>query len=319
MPFDSATRRKIVPLQIQTRPTGGGILRWNLPRSGLLARLYLGIRGSVAGTLSAPNAMGMASIVRRVRVQINSGVDLFSLTGPGYHYMFRGMQELGSDEVPQSNARDAVTATTFNLDMVIPIQINQRDPVGLVMLQSEQTLVQLEVEFEADTTVATGATVTATVTPYLEFFTVPVSRDDWPPLNIIHSVLEENRTVAAAGDAAYEWPRGNTYLQIIHGYGMGATGADNWNRVRIRTNQSDVFYDMVPLAMDIERNFSGFMQPRELGVIPFDLVGSSGLGMYDKLRDTINSAMTTDLETVLTTTGAGTLYTVRRQLIKLAE
>jgi hypothetical protein len=319
MPFDAATRRKIVPLQIQTRPTGGGILRWNLPRSGLLARIYLGIRGSVAGTLSAPNALGMASIVRRVRLQINSGVDLFSVSGAGYHYLLRGMSELGSDETPQSNAKDAVTATTFNLDMVIPVQINQRDPVGLIMLQSEQTLVQLEVEFEADATVATGATVTATVTPYLEFFTVPVSRDDWPPLNVIHSILEETRAISAAGDAAYEWPRGNTYLQLVHGFGIGATGADSWNRVRVRTNQSDVMYDLVPMALDMERNFSGLMTTRELGAIPFDLVGSSGLGMYDKLRDTINSAMVTDLETVLTTTGAGTLYTVRRQLVKLAD
>src|SRR5262245_25575050 len=106
--FDAATRRKIIPLTSQSRPTGGGTIRFTFPRSGLLARIYLGITGTVTGSLSAPNGAGFASIVRRVRVYLNSGVELFSVSGPGYHYLLRGMSELQSDEVPQSNARSAV-------------------------------------------------------------------------------------------------------------------------------------------------------------------------------------------------------------------
>jgi hypothetical protein len=316
--FDAATRQKFIPLTVQAKPTNGGTIRWNLPRSGLLARVYLVIRGTVAGSISAPNALGMASVIRRVRLQINSGIDLFSVTGAGYHYLMRGMSELEADELPYVNARSAVSATSFILDMVIPVQINQRDPVGMVMLQSEQTLVQLEIDFEADSNVATGATVTATVEPWLEVFTVPVSQDDWPPLNVIHSVLEESRVIPGAGDFTYEWPRGNTYLQLMHGFGIGVPGSDSFSRVRLRVNQSDNIMDVIPRFLDIQRSYSTFTT-RLPGVIPFDFVGSSGLGMYDKLRDTINSAMLTDLDTVITVTGAGTLYTMRRQLVKLAE
>jgi hypothetical protein len=315
--FDAATRMKIVPLTVQTRPTGGGTIRWNLPRSGLLGRIYLIMRGTVAGTLTVPNPLGFASVIRRVRLQVNSGIDLFSVSGAGYHYLLRGMSELESDETPQSNARSAVTAAAFNVDMVIPVQINQRDPVGLVMLQSEQTLVQLEIDFETDANVATGATVTCTVEPYLEVFTVPVSQDDWPPLNVIHSVLEESRVIPGAGDFTYEWPRGNTYLQLIHGCGIGVPGADNFSRVRLRLNQSDNILDAIPRFLDMQRAYSTLLT-RVAGTIPFDLVGSSGLGMYDKLRDTINSQMVTDLDTVITASGAGTLYTLRRQLVTLA-
>lgn len=316
MAFDSATRRKIVPMTIQNKPTGGGTVRWTLPRTGLLARVHLGIRGTVAGLSGGPNALGLASIIRRVRLTANSGIDIFNISGAGYHYLFRTMNELESDIVPQSNARSAVANGSFNLDMVIPVQVNQRDPLGLIMLQSEQTMLELSIDFEADGTVGTGTTVTCTVTPWLELFTVPVDQADWPPLNMIHQVLEDAQAVPAAGEFAYNWPRGNTYLQLIHGLGIGVPGADAFTRYQLRVNQSEFLMDVTPMFLDIERNFST-LSTRIPGTIPVDLAGSAGLGMYDKMRDTINSQMVTDLASVIQASGAGTLYTVRRQLVTL--
>ncbi len=52
-------------------------------------------------------------------------------------------------------------------------------------------------------------------------------------------------------------------------------------------------------------------------MIPIDLMSSAGLGLYDRVRDTINSALVTSLDSVITATGAGTLFTMRRQLVNL--
>lgn len=317
MAFENATRRKIVSLPAQARPVGGGTISFTLPRTGLLARVFLLIRGNVSGSLSEPNALGMASIVNRVRLTANSGIDVVNVSGPGYHYLFRDMQELEYDVSPQSNARAAVTAAAFNLDMILPIQINQRDSLGLMMLQSEQTLLTLSLDFLADASVATGATVTATVTPFLELFTVPTNVEDWPPLNVIHSLIEEAQAIPAAGEFTYNWPRGHTYLQLMHGAGIGVPGADNFTRVQVRFNQSDYLMDVSPEFLDVERAFSSLVTRRP-GVINLDFMGSAGLGMYDKMRDTINSALVTDLATVITASGAGTFYSMRRQLIMLS-
>lgn len=318
--FAVNTRRKILPLTgAITRPVGGGTFGpYTLPKTGLLARLYLALRGSVAGTLTAPNALGMASIISRVRVVANSGLDLFNVSGAGYQYLLRnGLESEYIDPVSQSTGTVAVTATTFNLDMVIPIAVNMRDPSGLIMLQNEQTIVNLYIDWLADASVATGATVTLTTGDlFMEVFTVPPDPADWPNINIVHQCLEDQQAVAAAGDFPYVWPRGNTYLQVFHGFGIGAAGADNFTKVALRVNQSDYLQSTAPDYLDVEYRLTRG-RARPLGGIFFDFAASSGLGCYALARDLVNSALVTDLASVITTTGAGTLITLRRQLLTL--
>lgn len=318
--FAVNTRRKILPLTgAITRPVGGGTFGpFTLPKTGLLARLYLALRGTVAGTLTVPNALGMASIVSRVRVVANSGLDLYNVSGAGYAYLLSEVLESEYfNAASQNTGRSAVTATTFNLDMVLPIAVNMRDPSGLVMLQNEQTIVNLYIDWLADASVATGATVTLTTGDlFMEVFTVPPDPQDWPNINIVHQCLEDQQQVPAAGDFPYNWPRGNTYMQMLHGLGIGAAGTDNFSKIALRVNQSDYLQNTPPDYLDLEhRLLRGRARPA--GGVFFDFAGSSGLGCYALARDLVNSALVTDLATVLTASGAGTLYTVRRQLLTL--
>jgi hypothetical protein len=318
--FAVNTRRKILPLTgAITRPVGGGSFGpFTLPKTGLLARLFLALRGSVAGTLTVPNALGMASIITRVRVVANSGLDLYNVSGAGYSYLLsETLESEYFNAVSQNTGRSAVTATTFNLDMVLPISVNMRDPSGLIMLQNEQTIVNLYIDWLADASVATGATVTLTTGDlFMEVFTVPPDPQDWPNINIVHQCLEDQQQVPAAGDFPYNWPRGNTYMQMLHGLGIGAAGSDAFNKVALRVNQSDYLQNTPPDYLDLEhRLYRGRARPA--GGIFFDFAASSGLGCYALARDLVNSALVTDLATVITATGAGTLYTVRRQLLTL--
>ena len=71
MPFETSTRLKYIKLPVQTRPVGGGATSVDLPRSGLLGRIYLQINVTIAGGLSAPNVNGVPSCIRRVRLTLN--------------------------------------------------------------------------------------------------------------------------------------------------------------------------------------------------------------------------------------------------------
>jgi hypothetical protein len=318
--FAVNTRRKILPLTSQiTRPVGGGTFGpLTLPKTGLLARMFLALRGTVAGALTTPNALGLSAAINRTRVQANSGIDIFNVSGPGYAYLVRNVLESEYiDPLGQTNGTSAVVAGAFTLDEMIPLALNMRDTTGLIMLQNEQTIVNTYIDWLADASLATGATVTLTTGDlFLEVFTVPPDPKDWPPLNIVHQTLEDQQQVAAAGDFPYYWPRGNTYLMIMHGAGIGAAGADNFSKFAVRVNQSDYLQSTPVDYLDMEfRLQKGRARPA--GAIFVDLLASSGLGCYGLTRDMFNSALVTDLASVITATGALTLFTVRRQLVVL--
>jgi len=316
MSFQDSTRRKLIPLTAQAKGATAP-LQWDIPKTGLLAAIHVNIAAAVAGSLSAPNIYGFSSIVRRVRVVTNAGIDLINITGPGYFYLLQNMLEGYQIATPQNVGGTAITAISCNLDMVLPIALNARDPIGLFMLQNEQTLVQLQVEFEDDATVATGATVTATVTPAIEVFTVPVDTTDWPPLNVVQQTLEDTRAITAVGDYDYSWPRGNTYIQVAHGYGCLATPAEHWSRARLIVNQSETLMDYTPGQMALEWNRS-HGRARGLGVVLFDLIGTSALGTLGSSRDLMYSAAVTELLSRITIAAQPhTLRTIRRQLVSL--
>ena len=317
MSFMNATRRKVLRMGTLTQAAGNP-LQWDIPKTGILGGIFLEISATIVGTPVTPDALGTQKIVKKVRLVANSGIDIINISGTGYHSLLRNYCEHYVDATPQAQSRVAISVSTFNLDMWLPVAMNSRDPIGYFMLQNEQTLLQLYVEFEAIANLAASG-ITAlnyTVTPSLEIYTVPVDPKDWPPFNVIHQTIEDQRVVTGAGDVEYYWPRGNTYVQVLHGLGLAQSGSDAWSRAKIRLNQSDFIYDVTPASLSIDTNrFHGYT--RLPGAIPFDLMGTAGLGMFGSTRDMLYSAAVTDLASVITATGAGTLFTVRRQLISL--
>ena len=69
-PFQTATRRKFVPYPTKSKGLESP-LKFELSKAGILGALYLVIRGSLTGTLSALNPLGKASIIRQVRGFLN--------------------------------------------------------------------------------------------------------------------------------------------------------------------------------------------------------------------------------------------------------
>lgn len=320
LPFDSVTRRKEIPMTTMLRPTGGGTTQQQLSKAGILAGLFLRITGTVGGTVGTVNALGMSSIIRRVRLTANSGVDLINISGPGYHWLLRDM--LDSEYVDPgnyTNGRSAVTATTATIDMYLPISVNMKDTVGLFMLQNEQSILTLTVDWETDANVtSTGTFANFSCIPYMVSFTVPNDPRSWPSFKRVHQILEETQAVIGTSENTYAWQRGGTILQVIHGLGFGVSGTDAWTRLKWRVQQSDYIMDIGPDMATME--FSQLRgRTRPAGVIPIDLIGTSGLGNYGKARDLFNTNKVTDCNTLVTPTGNGTLYTVRRQLLTIGN
>lgn len=315
--WPNGTRRKIIRLGSKSKGTSNPLV-WDLPRTGILGSIILDIDGSISGSLSAESALGFAAVISRIRVIANAGINLIDISGEGYYNLLKNFLETGWDVVSQGQGRTAITATTFNLPIVLPVAINSRDEAGLMLLQDEDIQLRLEVEFRADASVATGATVAATCEPFLELFTVPLDPKNRPSFVYAQQITEETAVVSGAGDQTYNWPRGNIYMQTIHGLGIGASGsaADGFSNLQVKVNQADYLADVGLDYLDAEFDrYHGSARP--LGVAPVDFMSVSGLGNYGSSRDFFDSQRVTDLASVVRATGAGTLYTLRRMLVPL--
>jgi hypothetical protein len=319
MPFADKTRRKIVRLGQQARTTAG-TLTWDIPKTGLLAGIYLHVfLDSGAAGWGAPHAKLAHHVISRVQLTANSGIDLVNVSGDGLDLLRYYMEDY-RDSVGAGWVTALAAAGTWDLNCFIPVSINRRDPLGMFMLQNEATLLQLTITL-LDPVVAGGAASTYDdfhVVPYLELYSVPSDPKDWPPLNVVHQLLEETRAVTGAGAFQYQWPRGNTYAQVIHGLDTGATTAwsDNFTAMNLTVNHSDRLIDSDPDHLNLEfRQSHGIARPA--GLVAIDFLGTSGLGTFGSARDLFYSAMVTEIDTNFTMSAAGQLTTLRRQLVAL--
>jgi hypothetical protein len=348
MSFLTATRQNITELPAQAYD--GNKKTFVLPKVGLLSRLFLTFTGTntvtLGGGTAAVSQFTAYNLIKRIRVLANSGASIFDVTGYGAYVinllggkqatMIDSLYDAGTDALVYA-APVAAGANTWQMGLEIPIAINERDPIGLVLLQNNSTTITVEVEFNTlygladDGSVAvlvTGAAVAAmtaaTVGLSMEYFTVPRSQEDYPALNVVHQYLEEQLTFAATGPQIVTLQRGNTYLQLIHMLTCNtAINSAAVERLRILYNQSEVPYN-VPARVQslLQRKRYGSDLPK--GVFVHDWYMSNGCPNLGNSRDFINSAAVTEFQSEVTVaagttvTGTTNLRTIKRQLIQIA-
>jgi hypothetical protein len=307
--FNQATQSRNYTLPGQTRSSTNLLLRFDIPPSFLVARIKLEIRGTInAAPGTTPDPMGMSKMVNYIRLQSNMGDDLIYLTGPQYFGLFAPFQDFPGNVIPHSTGWAAIAnGAAVVLPIILPLAVNLRDVTGLLPAQNRQTVLTLWVNLETDANLGTGTTITWTtqpvVTPTFDVFTIPFQPTAQPPISMIHRIIGLGQSVSGAGDFVHTWDRGNIVLQKIHGLGYQVTSpADHWSKLTLKQQQTDSRYVFDPNAMDTYVGYQR-LQTRRKGVMALDLVGQSGLGIYDIPRDANDMRRFTDIQSVIAATG----------------
>lgn len=305
--------------------TGGETLTRTMPAVGTYARLWLNIRAELSAASAGLNPFGLCSILKRVTLETNFTQAIFDCSGEGYNYLVRPHLGGTYDPLPGNNGRNKVGPGIVNLDMLIPIAMNLRDPVGVLVGGNQQALYDLSVTFRPDSEVASDAAYVTrpVVQPWLEWFTIPPDPANRWPTNLLHQILESKLQIAQAGENQYEYPRGGTFIGLYHGMGFGEidtpSGTDTFDTVDVRVNQSNyIMRGATPEFFDmLEGVYRG--QERLPGTFALDMTGSAGLGDFDQFRDALYTQFITAGQTVPDFNTTGTLYVVRRQLVPLGR
>lgn len=318
--------------------------QFDLPKAGYLSRLFLTIKGTMTLT-AADNAIAMKDthdsqpfgLIKELRIKLNSGTTLIKV--PGYHlYLLNLLRQRSqfpdvggaSLDAGYANSRPyafanvasgAGTANTWRFTLQVPIALNELDLEGLILLQTSDTIVTVEIEWAKDSDLFTlGGGETAvwagSVYPAMEIFSVPSSDKAQPygegargsKPDALHGFLYHEQPINATGEFVYDFERGNVYLRAINRVVLNAAraGLTDITRLTIRYNGNHYPYQNIDadLYAALQRERYGRDLPQ--GVFVWDW-HYQGTPAYATSRDWIASHELAEFEQLLEIASTATL------------
>ena len=315
-------------------------ISFDLPKTRLLSRIRLLVQATLtaehaANVVYVPAADAPFSLLRRVSVDINNGFSPFVIDGGGL-YIYNTVRDnalimapavAGRGKVVQGRtaapAPGAANAVRFLVDL--PIALNDRDPIGLFLLQNPETVITVTVDFATVNAIAPAAAgykftlANISVTPMMETFSVPHADEAFPDITVLKLVKAQSEAIAGAGVHTFKFPVGQTYrkimFRILNAAGVGV--ADNLlvGNIELIMNQADMPYRIMPEVLaGINQEQFGSVLPA--GVFVFDF-SYQGLANYGGARDYIDTEKLTEFWLRFNAPAAGTLQVVYETLSRL--
>jgi hypothetical protein len=325
--------------------------RFQLPKVGIAHRLFIDIDGgsatafdlTVGGGASAvaANGQGPFGIIAGLALRVNGSSGWFDVSGFGTYLINAAENASAFPQTPigtiYTTAPTDIESTLFAYPVVdgrprfgleVPISVSDTNPLGMLLLQNDQTTVELEIRWASLSNYAalTGgavATLTLTASVVLEYFDVP-PRDAFiafflPLLRWGHWWVEERQDITAAGRDAniVSLDNHDTYLRVIHSAILNSIlNTDAIEAVRFILNRQTYLYDHDD-ATQLRRqrtNTGG----KDLPAYIWDFFKTG------TMRDVIHADAYTDIRSVLdvasgTTIGTAFLRTATEKLVDLGD
>jgi len=205
------------------------------------------------------------------------------------------------------------------------VALNDRDPIGLVLLQNEGTVVTIVVDVDsaskllADASGYTVELVSMSITPVVQTFTIPIDPEALPDLSILKLVHSMRKEILGAGLTTIKLPVGLTYRKLFF-YIEDVTGGAGEDKIttdfEIIFNQADIPYKVNPKVLRAQ-NIRSFGKVLPVGMYAFDF-SDQGITNYGGARDYINTERLTEFWLQFGTANPGKIYIVYEVLSRLA-
>lgn len=321
----------------------------SLPRVGYLARAHIIVNGTMTCTPGSGTATlsekAPWNLFSRIRYEIGSGTTLFNTSGWGAYLVDLrsklgylpsndgGMSSSFATEV--YNVAASSGANDWDFAVTVPITPNERDILGLILLQGEGTVTQFNLEWKTAggathefPIVLTGnatATFEGTAKVYIETFTVPLALENQPPLDRVFQTLETVSPLYSVGENAVKFMEENTYLRLIHSVEInGRLNTADVESMRLRYNITDVPYELdLDAILYLERRRYTRDMPKGVFVHEFF---DQGYPNYGGDRDLVAAEGLAELESIINVGSGASLgsnnnvvRTIQQQVVRVAS
>ena len=335
--FAQATRQNWQMLPSLTGSEGGTV-QFALPKVRLLSKIRLMVEAVLTATHASstsytPGTYAPYEFLKRVQVEINNGFTPFNLSGRDLYFynLVRGDASVLSVEtsgrgkaVQGVTASSSGTANTVRFVVDMPIALNDRDPIGLILLQNEETVVTVTIDIDTAAKLApaesgyTFAVSDIKITPFVETFSVPAVKEARPDLSILKLVHSKKETISATGVHTLALPTGQTYRKLlvyIEDSSGGEADSDISGNFELIFNQADRPYLISPAVLAaINHEQFAYTLPQGLYVFDFSYQGVSN---YGGSRDWIDTERLTEFWFRFTAASPGSITAIYETLSAL--
>ncbi|PEI99654.1 cytoplasmic protein [Bacillus wiedmannii] len=310
--FGTATRQNFQMLPTQQVTGENTTIQFNLPKARLLSKITLNVEAVVTlkskGTAIPLHDFSPYSILRRVSLDLNNGFIPYML--PGRDLMLYNSLRLNPDVLfpgkdaramnyIETSANETGKDAKIQFSMEMPVTLNPRDPVGLVLLQTGESAVTLTIDVDkmekAYKLNASNSDAvlfkTMKITPMLETFSIPPLPQAFPDISALKLVSSKGTTFAGNGQNIVTLSTGMIYRKFILFFedkdGNPIGDEDFQGNLELIFNQADIPYSIKPSVLThLNHSQLGYNLPKGAYAFDFTNQGIPNLGGSRDFIDT---------------------------------
>lgn len=317
--FAMSTRQNRQMLAKENATSLPKTLQFTLPKARLLAGLYINVKMTWSEAPTVSDKTALVKLIRRISLDLNNGFAPFVVSGSELHAY--NLIDLNTKNIEES-WHVGGSAKEYFMNFYLPCTTNPRDPIGLILLQNDQTNVTLTVDLGlmSEAGVSTDP-AKVEVMVMAETFSIPANANAYPDLSVLKLVNGRNDSMPSAGQQIIKLATGTIYRKLLFKLsdtnGNPMTAADITSNIELVFNQADINYSIDPSMLRIlNEKELGYKLPE--GMYVFDFSNSGGLPNLGGTRDFIDSANLTEFWLRFTTSKAGKCEIVTETLARLA-
>lgn len=345
--FALSTRQNMHSLYKSSVDGGAQSITFQLPKNRLLSKIFLkfdidlNIKHASHTTLPDLDAFAPYRLIRRICMDFNSGFQPYVVSGMQLalmnlisHYKADYILDFNDDlNNPYchwidkgANVSGKTNKISFMLEM--PITLNDRDAISLIMLQNEQTLSQIIIDVGqgADLFNGKGADYNAEITKCnveltTETFSIPASTDAFPDLTVLKLTNGRNDSFSGQGQHILKLSTGTIYRRMVLYFeddnGDALSDEDLNAPFELVFNQADINYSINPKILRcINTEYYGMYLPKGVYIFDFAYQGTVNLG---GTRDYIDTERLTEFWLRFTSTKSCRINMVSEIISRLFE
>jgi len=340
MLFGAATRQHWQMVGTEKISGGAQTVTFRIPKARILQGVKLYVSGKIKLTHASATAKAMQTYdvyrcIRRLSLDFNNGFNPIVVSGENMAlvnslYPQPEMVKPSTDgstlaKCPASLTSSAAgTDNSFEFMLDVPLTLNYRDPVGLVLAQNAETSIDCIIDVaNASDMIHNASSYTATfselsISLMASTFSVPADSRAFPDMSVLKIVDERNEPITT-GQNYIKLPVGMIYRKLILIYqdsdGANMSDADITSNIELILNTADIPYSISPTMLHkINTQEAGMEFPKGTYFFSFDFQGVLG---YGGSRDYIDTERVTEFAVRFNSGKAGKLTIVSEKLSRL--